>query len=141
VPVTIGPSEYEQVRKALGTDVSVAVLPDATLTLPIYLDAANEWANAQFTDASTLSAGDQAKLKRAASYYLAALVAPALPSVIRAGDLGGLYEQREPVDREKQATFLFARADATLNDIVGALPVTAAPLPTLFITAPGTRGR
>src|SRR5215510_10127369 len=95
----VQPVDYGAVRAALDTSLDTTALPDATIALPIFLDAADleikrrdpAWAS-RTGDAAT-------HLKNAAIYLTAALLAPAVPRVTEEILNAGNYRYRlEPID-------------------------------------------
>lgn len=136
----LGSDSYPAIRGVIDTSLDSAVLPDATIELPIYLGDADlevkgrdpQWASRE-GDALT-------RLKTAAICLTAARILPALPQ-IKSEQHGGEYQyQRQEVKVEQRVAELRARAEAALAAILEPSDLTPN-RPTMFGLASGRRGR
>lgn len=141
-------AEYPAIRAALDTQLTEANLPDSTLDLPIYVDAAvhdvrqaYEAAGSADDPADEADADNQAKISRAAIYFCAARLAPAVVRItsVQIATRDGSYS-RQTFDPEKRAAELQAMAAAELAPILEPSETTPN-RPVMFALARGYRGR
>lgn len=141
-------ADYPAVRAALDTQLTEANLPDETLDLSIYADAAvqdvykvYEVAGSTDDPADEADADNQARITRAAIYYCAARLAPAVIRItsVQVATRDGSYS-RQTFDPAERAAELRAEAAAELAPILEPDETTPA-LPTMFTVARGYRGR
>ena len=134
-------ANYPAVRAAIDISLNPSVVPDATLDLPIYRDAAE----AEITDRlgttayDDLTAPQQAAVTRAAIYLCAALLMPAVPQLLDK-QLGDARVRRK--DFDVVATVQRLR-DLAADELAFVPGDTAPPsaIPTMFTLAPGGRAR
>lgn len=132
---------YPAIRAALATDLTAAALPDAVLDLVVYTGAAElaikgldpAWA----TD--ILDATKNAALQLAAIYWCAALVAPALPRLLRENIQNGQYSYVADLIPVAELVALLRARALSLVDLVTS--ASADLIPTLFTLAAGSRAR
>lgn len=132
-------ADYPAIRAAIDTSLDTAALPDSTITLPIYLEAADlEVKRRDPNWASRI--GDQATLlKHAAIYLTAALLVPAVPQIKRETFADHEYDRQLMTAADLVAS-LRARASASLDAL--SETTTAIPLPPkLFGVGRGRRGQ
>lgn len=141
-------TDYPAIRAALDVDLLPANLPDSTIGLTIYKNAAiqdvyNAYkaAGSSNDPASEVDPGRQARITRAAIYFCAARLAPA---VVRITSLNtqtrDMSYSRQTFDPEARAAELKAMAEAELAPIL--TPNETIPnRPTMFAVATGCRGR
>lgn len=135
-------TDYPAVREALDVALTAASLPDATIGRSIYKDAAIADVVALYpTAVSESDAAKQARLTRAAIFFCAARLAPA---VVRITSLSittrDMSYSRQTFDPEERAAELRALAEAEIGAIVEPDEETPG-RPTMFTTACGRRGR
>lgn len=131
---------YPSVRAALDVSLDAATLPDGVIGLDIYAGAAERWVKANDPQWSAhLAVPDDAmRLRNAAVYSCAALLAYAVPVLTRE-DIGqsDYSYSRDAIAPADLAAQLRTRAAA---ELAGLLPVgTAGALPFFFGVAPGAR--
>lgn len=133
-------SDYPAIRGAIDTSLDSAVLPDATIELPIYLADADLEVKARDPQWASRTGDALARLKTAAICFTAARILPALPQ-IKSEQHGGEYQyQRQEVKVAERVAELRARADEALSAILE--PDDATPSrPTMFVLGRGRRGR
>lgn len=130
---------YPSVRAAIWIGLTDTTLPDATIALDIYAGAAVRDVLAVDPQAETRTGAPLAAAERAAVYFCAARMAEALPQTTEISKDGATIRRRLP-DLAARAAALRALASAALDSYLATTPATA-DIPTLFTTAPGTRGR
>lgn len=128
-------SEYPSIRAALDISLDSDMLPDATLALGIYSGAADAWVITQDSSAEGRTGDDAARILRAAIYYCAYLLAPALPQIVDAKD--------ERLSRRLQERNMMELADRLhqLADYEIGQVISKSARPTFFAVAGGTRGK
>lgn len=131
-------THYPAVRAALDVSLTVLVLPDATIALSIYHGAAEAEILARDPLAATRTGDELQHIQNAAVLLTAALLAPALPGYT-AEDFSEYSYQRK-TDWATRAAELRKRAEAELAAVLEPENPTTASKPTMFTTAPGTRG-
>lgn len=134
-------TDYPAVREVLDVSLTATHLPDATIERSIYKTAAIADVVERYSTAvSEADAGKQARLTRAAIYFCAARLAPA---VVRITSLNvttrDMSYARQTFDPQERAAELRALAEAELAEIVEPEAVTPN-RPTMFTVASGTRG-
>ncbi len=130
-------AEYPAARAALDVTLDATALPDSVLSQPVYVDAAEAELLRLDPDVATRTGDAQSAAKRAGALLLAALLAPAVPRVVRETMQDYAY-QAEEVDWAQLATELRGRAQ---REVAGYLVhASTATRPTLFARASGTRG-
>lgn len=133
--------DFEQVRKSLDVDLTVTSLPDSIISMSIYQAAAIADVLAIYSSAESETGADFQRCKRAAIYFCAARLAPAvvrLTSITtQARDLN---ISKPAFDPETRAAELRAMAQSELSEVVTP-DQQAATRPTMFALATGTRGR
>lgn len=128
-------SNYPAIRAALDTSLDSDMLPDSILDLDIYSGAADAWVIDRDASAESRTGSDGDRIKRAAVYYCAALLAPAVPSLVEAKDERLSYK-RAAVDWQARARELKAMADEEVSTVISTTV-----RPTFFAVAAGTRGK
>lgn len=78
----IDTAEYPSVRRAISTDLDAATLPDATIADAIYRGRAAAMILAMDPDAASRTGDAEASIKLATVFQTAALLLPALPSIV-----------------------------------------------------------
>jgi len=135
----VQPTDYGAVRAALDTSLDQAALPDATIGLPIFLDAADLEIKRRDPQWASRSGDAATHLKNAAISMTAALLAPAVPAVA-SERLGDYQYQRQAVDWTARAAELRQLAEQELNAYLET-STTTPDRPTMFAVASGTRGK
>jgi hypothetical protein len=135
-------TSYPAVRAALDVALLESNLPDATIGLDIYEEAAiQDVVNIYPTAAAETVAANQTRITRAAIYFCAARLAPA---VVRITSLNvatrDMSYSRQTFDPDERAAELRALAEAELAAILEPAEETPS-RPTMFTVASGTRGR
>lgn len=141
-------ADYPAVLAALDTLLTSAQVPDSLLDLPIYSEAAIQdvydaysAAGSAANPANETNAANQTRITRAAIYYCAARLAPAVVRItsLQITTRDGSYS-RQVFDPAKRAAELQAMAAEELADILE--PSEETPnRPTVFALARGYRGR
>jgi hypothetical protein len=137
----LDPADYPAIRAVLDTDLNETNLEDTIIALPIYHGAAEQDVLDLDADAETRTGDAGDRIKRAAIYFCAARLTPAVVRItslsIQARDLN----YSKPVfDPEQRAAELRAMAAEEIAAILE--PATEAPnRPTMFTVARGYRGR
>jgi hypothetical protein len=105
----------DQVRAALDVSLDPSALPDATISLPIFVDGAEADILATDPNALTYLVTDaaRARVERAFIYLTAAYIAPTLPA-ITGEQVGGDRYSRAAWDGAKRAAELRGLANAEL---------------------------
>lgn len=135
-------SDYPAVREVLDVSLTAANLPDATIERSVYKTAAiADVVERYATAVSETDAAKQARLTRAAIYFCAARLCPAVVRItslsVTARDMS---YSRQTFDPEERAAELRAEAEAEIAEIVE--PEEETPnRPTMFAVASGTRGK
>lgn len=135
----VGESDYPTVRAALDVTVDETVLPDAVITMPIYLDASDDEVKRRDPMWASRDEANRKRLVNAAILLLASRVAPAIPDITR--EQLGQFESydRKAVDWPKRAAELRSDADALIAYVLsGGTKVST--MPTFFDVASGRRG-
>ncbi len=125
-------ADYPAIRAALDTSLTDKLLPDDTIAMDIYAPAADQDVLDRDPDAETRTGTEAERVQRAAVYFCAARLAPA---VIRITSLSvqtrDISYQRPQFEPEERAEALRALAEAELAAVL--TPSTpAATRPTLF---------
>lgn len=134
-------TDYPTIRAAidLSLDSTSKSLPDATIALPIYLDAADLELKTRDPLWATRTGDALVQLKNAAIYLTASRIAPTIPRLV-GEDFGNYAYKLQSVDWEARAAALRALAEEALNAILDPGDATS-DRPTFFATARGYRGR
>lgn len=127
-------SDYPQVRAAIGLDIDSTVLPDETIALGIFKEAAQAEVLLRYPAATQASMS----ARRAAILLTAARIAPRIPWLVRERRLDYDY-QRQEVDWVKLGADLRQQAEVELAALTDAGSYTAI-RPTVFAAAAGRRG-
>lgn len=128
-------ADCDLVRAVLDTSLTAVALPNATITLDVYLGAAEREVKARDTDWASRTGDEATALKSAVAYLTAARIAPALPQIVDAKD-GQLSRRLQERDMLALAAALRGHADAELQTLV-----VDDVRPTMFSRASGSRGR
>lgn len=132
-------SDYGAVRAAIDTSLDSTALPDATIALPIFLDAADLEIKRRDPSWASRTADEATHLKNAAIYLTAALLAPAVPSL--SGETFGDYRyQLQTKDWTARSADLRQLMEQELNAYLETTTPTP-DRPTMFAVASGRRGR
>jgi len=131
-------ADYPAIRAAIDVSLTARVLPDSVIGLPIYVDAAEAEVLARDPLAESRTGAALQHVTNAAVLLTAALLAPALPGYT-AEDFSEYSYQRK-TDWATRAAELRKRAEAELAAVLEPENPTTASKPTMFTTAPGTRG-
>jgi hypothetical protein len=134
-------ADFPAVRAALDTTLTADELPDSTINLPLYAGEADLTVRTLVPTWEDMVSVDQlARLKSAAIYFCAALLAPAVPRFNKESVGGGdhSYSTDNPSAQE-MATLLRARA---MGQLTALTPTENTPrVPVLFTVAPGGRAQ
>ncbi|MGE0539743.1 MAG: hypothetical protein AB7R89_06155 [Dehalococcoidia bacterium] len=136
-------ANYPDVRAAIAIDLDSTVLPDSVIALSPYAPAAEaEIARrvANYADVIAGGGDNAALLTRAAILICAALLVPAVPSLLSERSADGQSYTRQPIDAAALVERLWSQANQAIDQVLGESPVTAA-RPTVFALACGRRGR
>lgn len=130
--------DCESVRKAIDIRLDDVTLPNETILLPIYTETAVEWITDHFTTDNPLPEDQESKAKKAAIFYLASLLCPAIKQVSGEKIAGG-ERTYKPFDSKAKAEELEARATGIIGKVIEiAFPVTKR-MPTMFTLAKARR--
>lgn len=134
-------TDYPSIRAALDVDLDSSNLPDSTIALDIYSGAADALVYDRDPDADDRTGSDADRIKRAAVYFCAALLAPVVVRITSlAVQTRDVSYSRPVFDPAERAAELRALAEAEIDEVL--TPAEEAPgRPTMFDTAAGTRGR
>jgi hypothetical protein len=135
VTTLLDASAYPAIRAALDVTLDSAVLPDATIALPLYLGLADLEVKRRDPDWATRAGDALQHLENAAVLLTAAYLAPAIPALTREKFPDYEYWGPRPPVTE-QAKDLRARALAELAQTTG---VALLPAGKFFTIARGTR--
>lgn len=132
---------YPAIRAALDTELDTTKLPDSIIDMGIYAAAADQDVYERDPDADSRTGDDALRVERAATYFCAARLCPA---VVRITSLSvstrDLNYSRPVFDPAVRAAELRAMAEAEINQVL--TPAEDAPeRPTMFTVAAGRRGR
>ena len=133
--------DYPAIRAALDVSLDSSNLPDSLIALDIYSNHADQFVYERDPDADTRTGENANRIKRAAIYFCAALLAPVVVRItslaVQTRDVSYSRPVFDPVER---AAELRAMAEAEIDEIL--TPAEEAPgRPTMFDVASGTRGR
>lgn len=135
----IDSTHHPAIRAALDVSLDTKTLPDATIALQIYLDAAEAEVIARDPLAASRTGDAETHIENAAIFLTAARLAPAIPQLVRV-NRGSVGYQRMNVDWTQRAAELRQLADAEIAAVL--TPTETAPgRPTMFSRASGTRGK
>src|SRR4051812_20355112 len=104
--LSISPSDYDRIRRALSVSLDAGTLPDLVIEDESFLPSGIAWVVAQTTD-------EGAHAKNAAIFYTAALLAPSMAGQISAAEAIVVGNGR-PIDVRVLAGELRARAQTEL---------------------------
>lgn len=135
------PEDYPAVRAALDPALDATTLPDATIELPIFLDAADLELKRLAPDwADYVDEPEATQLRLAAIYLTASLIAATTPAIVAEAVGKGDYSYRaERPSPAELAALLRARAVAAVDLATGAASGDA--IPTFFELAESARER
>lgn len=133
--------DYPAIRAALDVSLDSSNLPDSLIALDIYSNHADQLVYERDPDADDRTGEDANRIKRAAVYFCAALLAPVVVRITSLSVQTRDVSYSRPVfDPEQRAADLRAMAEAEIDEIL--TPDEEAPgRPTMFDVASGTRGR
>jgi len=134
-------TDYPAIRAALDVGLNAQQLPDAIIEQDIFLGAAEAELVRRVADAAGKTGDDLNRVKRAAVWLTAALLAH---SVVRITSMSvqtrDLSYSRQTFDPDEKAAELRSRAEAEIAMLL--TPTDATPArPTMFTLAGGGRGR
>ena len=134
-------TDYPAIRAALDVGLNAQQLPDAIIAQDIFLGAAEAELVRRVPDAAGKTGDDLNRVKRAAVWLTAALLAH---SVVRITSMSiqtrDLSYSRQTFDPDEKAAELRSRAEAEIAMLL--TPTDATPArPTMFTLATGGRGR
>lgn len=134
-------TDYPAIRAALDVGLNAQQLPDAIIEQDIFLGAAEAELVRRVPDAASKTGEDLKRVKRAAVWLTAALLAH---SVVRITSMSiqtrDLSYSRQTFDPDEKAAELRSRAEAEIAMLL--TPTAATPArPTMFALATGSRGR
>lgn len=134
-------TDYPAIRAAIDTDLDTGTLSDNAIGLNIYAGAADQDVYARDPDADSRTGEDANRIKRAAVYFCAARLCPAVVRItslsVTARDLN---YSKPTFDPDERAADLRQMAEDELEAILDPDEDTPG-RPTMFTYAPGTRGR
>lgn len=133
-------SSYPAIRAAIDLALDSESLPDATIALPIFLDAADLVLKARDPQWATRTGDALTHLTNAAIYLTAARIAPAMVRLLGETYSSGYRYQLAAVDWDARAAALNAAADGALDAVLDVGNATS-DRPTRFALASGRRGR
>lgn len=138
----ITPAEYPEIRAVLDTSLTSTQVPDAMIEYSIYLGRAEREIIGMYPSAQTVvTAGTDtaaiAVIKRATIYLVAALLAPAIPRLLKE-HLGIYNYTRKMQELDEQVDYLRGMVESELSTIVDI--AFSDIIPTLFTVARGNRG-
>lgn len=132
---------YGQIRAALDVELTEQDLPDDVIGMSIYLEAANADVLNRDPDAETRTGDDRARVVRAAIYFCAARLAPAIVRVTSLSVVTrDLSYQRATFDPMQRAADLRALAEKELSELLTPT-ATSYGRPVFFTRGPGDRGQ
>ncbi len=132
---------YDAIRKAIATELDAKDLPDTTISLSIYLGAAERWALATDPDIATRQGTELEAAQNAVIFKCASLLVPAVAFLEQESFAPGESFRRQRVDKDELAQTLAVRAQAELDSYLLAGTASAATYLPTFAVAPGYRGR
>lgn len=137
MPILTNPTDFPAVRAAIDTSLTAAALPDATIALDIYLGAAELYIISRDADAESRTGDAETHIKNATTYYLAALLIPAVPHLQEVSDRSIKYKRQ--ADWDALEAQLRGRVEYHLAQVLE--PSEKAPgRPVMFAVATGRRG-
>lgn len=133
--------DYPAIRAALDIELNSSNLPDATIALDIFSGQADREVYERDPDADDRTGDDANRIKAAAIYFCAALLAPVVVRITSLAVQTRDASYSKPVfDPAERAAELRALAEAAIDEVL--TPEEDAPgRPTMFAVASGTRGR
>lgn len=112
-------AECDAVRAAIDTSLKGTQLPNATILLDIYAGEADDAVIKRDPDAESRSGDEATLVKRAATYYCASLLVPAVVRLTSVSTQArDLNIQRNLVEPGKLADELWARGDGVLDQLL-----------------------
>ncbi len=134
-------ADYPAIRAALDTELNSQKLPDAIIAQDIFLGAAEAELLNRIPNAASMTGENLKRVKRALIWLTAAYLAS---SVVRITSMSiqtrDLSYSRQTFDPDEKAAELRSRAEAEIRMLID--PTDETPRrPTMFIAAPGYRGR
>lgn len=136
-------ADYETVRKAIDSSLSISDLPDETIALPIYEAAAIRDVLDRDPTAASRTGNELRRVRDAAIFFCAARLAIPITGkmVINLSVQNrDLSWSRPAYDGAKRKADLLALAEAELAEVLTPSDETAE-MPTMFTVASGRRGR
>lgn len=131
-------ADYPAIRAAIDVSLTARVLPDTIIGLPIYVDAAEAEILLRDPLAESRTGAALQHVTNAAVLLAAALLAAAMPAYT--AETFSDYSYQRKTDWATRAAELRKRAEAELAAVLEPENPTTASKPTMFTTAPGTRG-
>lgn len=108
------PDDIDGVRKAIDIRLTIATLPDAVISLPIYVGAAERWVRQRDPNLASRVDDELDAAKLAATYYAAALLIDALPQMLSETTISYRYQMAE-FNVDARRARLLSMADAALD--------------------------
>lgn len=146
MPTILTSADFDEVRQQIDTSLDDSDVSNPTIGMDTYQGRAEDWVIGRDANAlnyliggSSPNATKAKYVRRAAVYYLAALLCPVVPAIKRDKFGQGDDFERVPFNAEKRAAELFALADGAMDAYLEAQPQ-AVQLPTVFTLAQGRRG-
>lgn len=126
---------YDQIRGALGADITVAEVSDALIAMPIYIGAGINEVLIRDPIAESRTGAELIRVQNAAVLFTAAFLVPTLIQAKseKEGDITLTYNQ---YSLDKLYEMLRLRAMSELDAVLGQLNLR----PTMFTVASGRRG-
>lgn len=112
-------ADYDNIRRAIRTDLAAATLPDTTIALPSYQAAGEAEVLRRDPLALTRAGVDGERVKQAAVLYTAALLARSLPVYTSIAE-NGLSLSIKTADPEMIVRDLRQAADGLMAAVIGA---------------------
>lgn len=130
-------SDYNSIRGVLDTSLEVDDLPDAVIALPVYAARAELLLLARDPLALTRIGTEAQRIKLAAIFFTASLIAPAIPAItsLKADEI----QYARTVDWNARAGELRALADAEIDAVLSPDNQDDADRPLAFTLAQGGR--
>lgn len=132
---------YDAIRKAIAVELDADDLPDTTISLSIYLGAAERWALAADPDIATRQGSQLEAAQNAVIFKCASLLVPAVPFLEQESFAVGEGFRRQRVDKDDLAQTLAVRAQSELDSYLLTGSSTGATYLPVFCVGPGYRGR
>jgi len=134
-------SDFPAVRACIDVKLTESDLPDDVILEPIYRGAAESWVISRDAIAESRTGEDAEKVSRAAIFYLASLLVPAVARLTSVSvQTSDISYSRPPMDIPARVSELRALAESEISSLLA--PESNTPeRPTMFSRGRGSRGR